>query len=167
MSIFKRTTAAAAIFGGLFFITTAHAAPTPYVELMGPSFHTVKADIDGREYNNATYGVAAGLDLGQKASIEAGVYRNSFYRASVYVEFDYMPLSVGRVRIGAGAGVVSGYQRFSGGGYLTPMCGAVISYDLTNGDRLKLRVIPLFNGPSFKESTKFGGLFNIAYVHRL
>lgn len=166
MSIFKRTTAAAAILASLFTATTAHAAPPPYVELMGPSFHTVKGDIGGRIYNNATYGVGAGFELGQMASIEAGVYRNSFCKASVYIEFDYIPLSVGRVHIGAGAGVVSGYQRFSGGGYLTPMCGAVISYDLKNGDRLKLRVIPLFNGPSFKESTKFGGLFNIAYVHR-
>lgn len=166
MSIFKRTTAAAAIFGGLFFITTAHAAPTPYVELMGPSFHTVKASITGQVYNNATYGAGAGFDLGPQTSIEAGVYRNSFYKASAYVEFDYLPLSVGRVRIGAGGGVVSGYQRFSGGGYLTPMAGMVVRYDLNNGDSLKMRVIPLCNGPSFKESTKFGGLFNIAYVHR-
>lgn len=141
-------------------------ASTPYIDLIGPSFHTVKADIDGRVYNNATYGVGLGVTMGQYSSIEIGIYRNSFYKASIYTEFDYTPIRFGRLNFGGGVGLVSGYQKFSGGGYLIPMGGAVVDYDIKAGDKVRLRIIPLWNAPSLKQATGFGALFNISYLHR-
>lgn len=56
----------------------------------------------------------------------AGVYRNSVRETSTYLQYGWMPLSIGPVRFGAAAGIVNGYPRLNHGDWaptLLPVIG--------------------------------------------
>jgi hypothetical protein len=68
---------------------------------------------DGYKFNQANPGVALKLQLADDWSVQAGVYKNSYYKTTAYVVGQYTPLHMGRVSVGAFAGLATGYSHVS------------------------------------------------------
>lgn len=152
----------AALAAALLSPVAAIASPMqPYVEIMGPSYHTVRTTSSGFTYNNATPGIGLGMDLDNHVSIAAGVYRNSFYKVGTYVEADWLPLRLGRFGLGAGAGLATGYEGCVPlGRYFTPIAGLIMTADINRVVRAKVRVLPMSGMVTGKSG--FGAVFNLS-----
>jgi len=135
--------------------------------LMGPSYHTLRADNQGRIYNNSNEGLGVRVRLRQKNYLSLGAYRNSYSHPSVFAEYDFMPVSFGKFQAGLGVGIVTGYQRYLAGGAITPLAGVVASYAFSPNSMLLVRAIPLFNGRTWGGSAKHGVVFNFALSVKL
>lgn len=157
----KNTIAALVALAAAFAAAPSHAAPVS-VEIIGPSYHSVKKDTTGYTYNNFTPGLGIGYTMTDNLTASAGVYRNSFKHPTWFAELDYTPFHYGRFDFGAGAGLVTGYKAFNGGHRVQPMAGFVARYHIQPTAAVELRVVPFCNGVDPKHSTAFGALFNIA-----
>lgn len=76
-----------------------------WLVLSGASHHFER----DKKYNEQNIGLGFEEEISANWRIGAGWYRNSLYRTSVYAGATYLPLTIGPVRIGASAGLVSGY----------------------------------------------------------
>jgi hypothetical protein len=81
------------------------AAAVILLQLHGLSYHFTR---NGQ--NEANYGAAVRYETSSDFAIQSGMYRNSFKRDSYYIAADYTPLVLGGIRIGAFAGLVTGYH---------------------------------------------------------
>lgn len=64
-------------------------------------------------FNEVHPGLGFNLTSGT-VTVEAGVYKNSYNKPSVYSTVAYLPVSVGNVRVGATGGLASGYANVCG-----------------------------------------------------
>ncbi len=153
---------AAIVAAALSSPVAAIASPVkPYVEIMGPSYHTIRTTSTGFTYNNANPGIGLGVDLDNNVSVGVGVYRNSFYKTTAYVEAEWVPLHLGRFGLGAGAGLATGYEGYVPlGRYLTPVAGLIMTADINQSARLKMRVLPMSGMVTGKGGV--GAVFNLS-----
>lgn len=106
--------AAGAIAAALILLPLAAKADDGWLlNVHGASHHFAKKN-DGSRFNEINYGLGIEREIGDFA-IQAGAYRNSIDRTSVYATARWTPLNIAGVRVGAMAGVVTGYE-FNGGG---------------------------------------------------
>lgn len=137
------------------------------IEVIGPSWHSVRALNSGVVFNNATYGLAYRHTISRDWSFTAGAYKNSYRKASVFTEFDFLPLHLGKASLGIGAGLVTGYQTYDGGGQLKTMAGLVGEYQFTQRVGMVMRVMPLDVVAYGNKPERFGAVFNLALTVRI
>ena len=77
--------------------------------LHGLSYHLHDRP-NGKAWNQLNAGVGLRQDWRAGLSTQAGVYRNSLGRSSLYGLVDYTPLALGPLRMGGFAGLVTGYS---------------------------------------------------------
>ena len=97
----------AATFLAALFACEARAADT-YIIAHVASKHGPAAD--SYKFNEVNPGAALRLDLTDTHGVQAGAYRNSYYKTTAYAVYQYTPLRIGAVRIGGFAGLASGYK---------------------------------------------------------
>lgn len=136
------------------------------LEIIGPSYHTIKAPNVGKDFNNATYGIALRVPVQGDFSITGGVYKNSYWKNSVFLEGDYLPLRLGTLSLGVGAGLVTGYQQYDGGGVLKPMAGIVADWQVTPAVGVVVRVMPLDVVAWGGKPARLGAVANMAFMVR-
>ncbi|OGT57535.1 MAG: hypothetical protein A3E01_08330 [Gammaproteobacteria bacterium RIFCSPHIGHO2_12_FULL_63_22] len=92
-------------------------------------------------YNERNYGPGIEYAINSRWSVAAGEYWNSSLRLSKYVAGSWTPVSLGAVRLGSTAGVVTGYNR----GHLAPLVAGVATIE---GKRYgaNLLAIPPYDG---------------------
>lgn len=96
-----------AAFLAALFAGEARAADT-YVIAHGASKHGSTAD--SYKFNEVNLGAALRLDLTDTHGLQAGVYRNSYYKLTAYAGYQYTPVRIGAVRLGGFVGLASGYK---------------------------------------------------------
>lgn len=79
------------------------------------SYHLDRKQTHERNFREQNYGIGIEHKLSENSSISAGYYRNSIDKDSFYAAYAYQPLKVGPVKVGAMAGVVTGYHLNNGG----------------------------------------------------
>jgi len=95
------------------------------------------ADGDFNEFNP---GLGVEVQWQPRHAVAAGYFRNSLDADSFYALYHYTPLQFGRfVRVGAMAGVVTGYEGYNDGG-LAPAGGVVAKIE---GERIGVNLIYL------------------------
>jgi hypothetical protein len=107
------------------------------LQLHGISLHTEsrdKYDRTGRDWNERNYGGGLRYTFNPDWSVQAGVYRNSIDRTTVYGLATYTPLHIGPVRVGVFGGLATGYN--------APVIGGVA---LELGP-VTIRVVPKIKG---------------------
>jgi hypothetical protein len=118
---------AAAVFGTL----PAHAAEPPQwwgnLNLASKHFGGERKFLSGGErFNEFNPGVGIEVQWQPRHAVAVGYYLNSIDEDSLYALYQYTPLQLGRyVRLGAMAGVVTGYPGYNDGG-LAPGGGLVL-----------------------------------------
>lgn len=83
------------------------------LQLHGLSWHAQpRSDFErgGREWNERNVGLGVRNTFSEEWSVQAGFFRNSIDRTTVYAIASYTPLKLGAVRAGGFAGVGSGYR---------------------------------------------------------
>jgi hypothetical protein len=90
-------------------------------------------------YNEANWGLGARAQLAPAWSAQAGAYRNSYRRTSVYALADWTPLAAGPLRAGLFGGVATGYPYNDG---RATVAGGLVAR--AQGERLSiaLRLVP-------------------------
>lgn len=131
---------AALLLAALLTAGTVLAQPTgQHLVLHGLSYHLHQRP-SGKAWNELNAGVGLRQDWGNGLSTQAGLYRNSIDRSSLYGLVDYTPLALGPLRLGGFAGLATGYSselRVVGGGVVR-LQGERVS--------LTLRAIPKVSG---------------------
>lgn len=115
---------------------TAQAEPSDnHLVLHGVSYHTIPRT-RGPEWNQTNPGIGLRHEFTQTLSGQIGVYKNSFYRQSIYAGVDWTPLRLGDIHFGGFGGVASGYADKAGlaGGGVVRWQGQKLS--------LTLRIVP-------------------------
>jgi hypothetical protein len=107
----------------LIGLPSAHAQTS--VQLHGLSKHS-----GTRTYNEVNSGVSIRSQLSAEASVQAGVYKNSYNKTTVFVAAQWEPLALGPVRAGAFAGVGTGYPLPVLGGFMATLQAKDISVTL-------------------------------------
>lgn len=93
-----------------------------HVQLPTVSYHTDRS----KSYEESNYGLGVRYEPDDSAlAYQAGAYRNSYRRTSVFVIVDYLPLAVAHVRAGLFAGLATGYAYIDIAG-VSPIGGAVV-----------------------------------------
>jgi hypothetical protein len=118
----------------------ARAADT-YVIAHAASVHG--ATSDNYKFNEVNPGAALRVDLTDTQGVQAGVYRNSYYKTTAYAVYQYTPLAIGPVRVGGFAGLASGYKAQStlNVGALSVVGGAYAVADV-GGYTVAVRAVP-------------------------
>lgn len=88
------------------------AEPLQYTLVIHGASHHGAAP-DGYKFNQVNPGAAIKLSLNSDWSVQAGGYRNSYYKSTAYAVAQYTPLRIGDVSLGAFAGLASGYSHVS------------------------------------------------------
>jgi hypothetical protein len=130
--------AAAALALTAILATEARASDT-YLIVHGASRHGASA----QTFNEVNAGAAIRVDLTDTHGVQAGVYRNSYYKTTVYAGYQYTPVRVGVVRLGGFAGFASGYAQHTSlnVGSLSLMAGAYAVADIGR-ITVALRAVP-------------------------
>lgn len=97
-----------------------NARPTPQPAQQGPQFwlttgfvsHHFKRDAG---YNERNTGLGAEMQFNDDTAISAGIYRNSVRKTSHYLQYVWIPLSLGTLHIGASVGAIDGYPELRHG----------------------------------------------------
>lgn len=82
------------------------------LQLHGPSWHAApRAEFDstGRQWDELNVGLGIRSTYSETWSVQAGFYRNSVDRTTVYAVVNYTPLQIGPVRMGVFGGLATGY----------------------------------------------------------
>jgi Antimicrobial peptide resistance and lipid A acylation protein PagP. len=79
------------------------------------SYHLDRQQTHERNFREQNYGIGLEHKLSENSSVSVGYYRNSIDKDSYYAAYAYQPLKAGPVKIGALAGVVTGYPLNNGG----------------------------------------------------
>ena len=93
--------------------TTACASDVWSLQLHGLSWHAApRAEFDntGREWNERNVGLGIRHTFSDTWSVQAGAFRNSVDRTTVYAVANYTPVQFGALRVGGFAGLGSGYK---------------------------------------------------------
>lgn len=119
---------------------TAVAAPAGELSLQlhGLSWHAESRDkygYVGQEWNERNFGLGLRYEYSDTWGVQAGAYRNSVDKTTVYVAANYTPLHIGPVRGGVFAGLGSGYPKT-----------AVLAGGVVMIGPVTLRVIPRIKG---------------------
>jgi hypothetical protein len=124
-----------AILGvALLLASEAKAGPTYSLVVHGTSKHG-RTD-DAYKFNEANLGLGLRANFTKALALQAGGYRNSYYRQTNYLALSYLPLEVGSVRVGGFVAAVSGYEGRRLGG------GALLSVALLDRVQLEVTLIP-------------------------
>jgi hypothetical protein len=92
----------------LFFLSiVCQAQSQTYLQINGVSVH------DRSGFNSINYGAGIEHAVADRWSMAGGWYRNSEYRGSAYGYARYAVYKTGPWNIGAGAGLVSGYNSYT------------------------------------------------------
>lgn len=97
----------------LVLLATSTFAGELSLQLHGLSWHAApRAEFDntGREWNERNGGLGIRHTFSDTWSVQAGAYRNSVDRTTVYAVANYTPVQFGALRVGGFAGVGSGYR---------------------------------------------------------
>lgn len=94
---------------------TAAAAPAGELSLQlhGLSWHAkprAEFDSTGREWNERNVGSGIRHTFSDTWSVQAGAFRNSLDRTTVYAVANYTPVQFGALRVGGFAGLGTGYK---------------------------------------------------------
>lgn len=82
------------------------------------SWHARAAPSDVRPWNEHNIGLGLRTTWRDRTAVQAGVFKNSNHRTSVYLITDWMPLQHGTWRLGGFGGLASGYTQIVVGGLL-------------------------------------------------
>jgi hypothetical protein len=93
-------------------------------------------------YNNDTPGIGLLCPIANNTRLAIGTYRNSLSMQSNYAAIAWQPLRLGPMRVGAMAGVVSGYRRD-----FTPMAALAVSVPV-RAIELHMVAVPAVSGAS-------------------
>lgn len=109
--------------------------------------HTVSkhsSTTDNYNFNETNLGIALKLQLNHDWSIQSGVYKNSYYKTTVYTGLQYTPLHFGNVSIGGFTGLATGYNHVSqlNIGRLSVVGGLYANVELTNTTSIAVRAVP-------------------------
>lgn len=83
------------------------------LQLHGLSTHAESRgayDRSGQPWNERNYGLGLRYTVSPEWSVQAGAYRNSINRNTVYAIATYTPLNLGPLRVGVFGGLASGYS---------------------------------------------------------
>jgi hypothetical protein len=73
---------------------------------------------DNYRFNEVNLGLAIRAEFNGDWSVQSGIYKNSYYRTTVYAVGQYTPLHFGAARFGAFAGLGTGYDKPVAGGLM-------------------------------------------------
>lgn len=93
--------------------TTACASDGWSLQLHGLSWHAkprAEFDSTGREWNERNVGLGIRHTFSDTWSVQAGAFRNSVDRTTVYAVANYTPVQFGALRVGGFAGLGTGYK---------------------------------------------------------
>jgi hypothetical protein len=128
---------------GISTYTKAHGADRD-LELVvhGFSKHFRELQGDSQSWNECNSGLALRFPLNREGSfaLQGGAYKNSFARNSIYVGVDWIPIRRGRLALGAGLGVATGYPIFNG--KPIPIGGLLTEWKAYEKLSVRLRVLP-------------------------
>ena len=119
-----------------------------YYDLQG-NIQPIKVE-EQRTYNNENWGIGYELDNG----VEFGAYRNSYYKPTFYLAYEYMLDK----NWGAAAGLDTGYE-FSQGHKVSVLAGFVYKHDLYENVGAKIMFIPPIG--------RMSGLANLTITYKL
>lgn len=104
--------------------------PKPLAEVwINPGFYSYHFDLS-KNLNNNNIGIGAEYRYSTVSSIAAGRFNNSNRQISNYVTWNWQPLEIGSVRLGAFIGAIDGYPARNGNWFL--MALPVASYEHKN-----------------------------------
>lgn len=95
------------------------------------------------KFNEANPGLALNLRLSSDWSLQAGGYRNSYYKPTVYAGAEYTPVHIGNVSLGFFGGLATGYEHIAPVkiGSLAVMAGLYTQIDLGRAT-IGIRAVP-------------------------
>ena len=94
----------------------------------------------GERFNEFNPGIGVEVQWQPRHAVAAGYFRNSVDENSLYALYQYTPLQLGRyLRVGAMAGVVTGYPGYNDGG-IAPAGGLIAKLE---GERMGVNFIVL------------------------
>lgn len=95
------------------------------------------------KFNEVNPGVAIRAEFDQDWSVQGGVYKNSYYKTTLYGVVQYTPLHVAGVRLGGFVGLGTGYTAHSAAnvGPFSLLGGAVAIAQVGNAS-VAVRVVP-------------------------
>lgn len=114
----------AAILAAVVCTTPAVASDETWGAVMVRAYHTDRTS----GYNENTLGL--GFEYRKADSdfrLVAGAYNNSYNHASAYGGVTWLPFELGPIKIGAMAGLISGYPRYNYN--LGPVAAGILSYE--------------------------------------
>lgn len=108
----------------LAFATAAHA--DTFLTVSDYSYHLNRERAEKKDLNERNLGVGIEQTVSETVSAVGGYYKNSFYRPSFYAGAQWLPLSLGPVRIGAQGGAVTGYSNSAARPYAAAVAEVMI-----------------------------------------
>lgn len=96
------------------------------------------------KYNETNTGLGVEINVNEDLSVLAGGYRNSYEKESYYLGAGYTPIRIGQIRLGAVAGLFTGYVK-----KVTPVAMGLIAWE---GNKYGLNLLYL---PKYRD---FDGL---------
>jgi hypothetical protein len=116
------------LIGAIVLALTAVTAQADNTEVWGAAMVRAYHSDRTKGYNENTLGL--GFELRPEDAnfrVVAGFYNNSYNRNSVYAGVTWLPIQVGDLKIGAMAGIISGYPRYDY--HFGPVGAAVVAYE--------------------------------------
>jgi len=90
------------------------------------SYHLNRGAVERLDLNERNVGAGIEHDVSETVAVVAGAYRNSFHRTSVYAGANWLPITLGPVRLGAQGGVITGYANHP----VRPYAAALMAVDM-------------------------------------
>lgn len=94
---------------------------------LNPGFYSYHFE-KNKQLNDSNFGLGGEYRFSTVNSLAAGVYKNSEWHTSHYVDWVWQPIALGPVRLGAAIGVIDGYPRVNKGGWF-PAVVPVASFE--------------------------------------
>jgi hypothetical protein len=131
---------AAGVITVIALLATEAKADTQY-SLMAHTVSKHGATFD--KMNEVNPGAAIRADFNDDWSVQAGIYKNSYFKNTVYSVGQYTPLHLGSMRLGGFAGLASGYSAHTEVkvGSLSVVAGALAVVDI-GAITVGLRAVP-------------------------
>lgn len=164
MKRYQKIFAMVALLFGIATIPTVSLADS-FVSIIGPSVHNkayyddetciehVGCTIQERSLNSLTFGLAYGYAWSNEQQIRVGAYFNSYRKPSFFGEYDYTPIHLGKIDLGVGGGLSTGYSQVtSSHAPIIPMGGLIARFD-----NIELRVVidPIHHTQAYNISYRY------------
>jgi hypothetical protein len=156
------------ILAGFIGVVAASCTPAPVAAQEASAYslvvHTASRHSNvqgGYTFNEVNLGLAIRTNLTSDLSLQGGVYRNSYYKTTVYAVGQYTPLRVGSLKLGGFAGLATGYDHVSqlNIGKLSVVGGLLATVDAGGGMNVSIRAVP-------KIQPKQAGVVTIEFGYR-